>query len=158
MLLIIVSREYNLFTVDLERIMKGAIARALFGQPRVRSRWQNPLTLIKKENTVLGKDSFLGAIEQRSHSASGGNQIKRLHVRSIDGAEYSVIENDVSRTIEKIHGLLHGKVIEVSGQIDRETKAVLISKLRVVPVQRKRDGKEQDSWSMDDPDLIPRMP
>jgi len=137
--------------------MKGAIARALFGHPRVSSTRSNHLTLIQKEKAVLGKESFLGSIEKRSGAIVGENQTKSLHIRSIDGAEYSVIENDASRTIEKIHGLLYGKVIEVSGQIDKEAKAVLISKLRVAPAEVKRTGKESDPWT-DDPNMVPRMP
>jgi hypothetical protein len=142
--------------------MVSAIAKALFGSQHAVIIGPLGTAKLQEEKPMPENDSFLGAIECRSCVGADGNPKDNFKVRLLDGGVYRIVENDVSRTIERIHGLLCGKVIHISGQIDAGGKAIRLSKVRVMAASkenalRRELGKDEASHD-DNWDAEPRMP
>jgi len=75
-------------------------------------------------------DSFIGAIERWSCRGESGMTTESLHVRLLDGSMYHIAENEVSKTVERIHGLLCGKTIHISGNIDHVAKTISLAGIK----------------------------
>jgi len=79
---------------------------------------------------------MFGVIECQSCYGAEAGEGKKLQVRLMDGHTYTVEENSVSKTIDRIHGLFCGKTIHVSGEIDSEAKAIKLHKVRALGASR----------------------
>ncbi|MDH5639281.1 MAG: hypothetical protein OEZ04_12410 [Nitrospinota bacterium] len=88
------------------------------------------------ENAGVDSAFMLGVMECHGcHGEHGATNVD-LHVRLVGGDVYRVEANDVSKTIGRIHGLFCGKTIHISGQVDREAKAIKLNKVRALGSSR----------------------